>query len=154
MARRSIPRRTSRRDRVKWADVLAAQIAVLHPDLDARMHREFVFAPSGADGRPIRRWRFDLAFPAPDARGGVAVEVDGGLLTGGRHGGAPSAVRDVEKRLAATVLGWRVLHVMPSQVRSGEAVKWIEAAFGLAEPPLELRSSTWEGVARRLGVAG
>jgi len=55
---------------------------------------------------PVRRWRFDWAWPAA-ARGGVAVEIDGGQWAagGGRHNTDP----DREKLNTAAALGWRVL---------------------------------------------
>ena len=90
--------------------------------------REYHFAPE-VDGEPIRKWRLDLAAPASLQ----AIEVDGGLATGGRHGGSPAVFRDLEKRNAAAVMGWRVLHVTPSQVRGGEALQWARAFLG-AEP--------------------
>ena len=75
------------------ADLLAFQIEVLdHPS----PAREFVFAPDSG-GSPVRRWRFDFAYPDR----WLAIEVDGAFLSGGRHGGTPSAARDLEKRLAA-----------------------------------------------------
>ena len=100
--------------------------------------RQYVFA-LGEDGAAVRRWRFDLAYV--DLK--IAVEVDGGLMTGGRHGGQPSVVRDIEKRLAAAVLGWRILHFMPRQVASGEALVWLEAALGRREPPLRREDRGW-----------
>jgi len=55
---------------------------------------------------PVRRWRFDFAWPS-SSRGGVAVEVDGGQWRagGGRHNTDP----DREKLNTAAALGWRVL---------------------------------------------
>lgn len=58
---------------------------------------------------PTRRWRFDYAWP--DAR--LALEVDGGVWVGGKHGRGSGIVKDHEKRNAAAVLGWRVLLVTP-----------------------------------------
>ena len=56
--------------------------------------------------------------------------MDGSLFVGGRHGGARSSVRDVEKRNAAMLLGWRSLHVTPTDVKSGLALVLLEVAFG------------------------
>ena len=86
---------------------------------------EYMFAPV-VEGKPSRRWRFDLAWPERQ----LAVEIDGSVYTGGRHGGSPSAGRDLEKRNAAAVLGWRVLHFTPSQVRRGQARLWVRFALG------------------------
>ena len=86
---------------------------------------EYHFAPL-VDGKPVRRWRFDLAWPADL----VAVELEGSLFTGGRHGGARSAIRDVEKYNAAALLGWRVIRTVPAMVRSGAALVLVEVALG------------------------
>ena len=55
---------------------------------------------------PDRKWRFDFAWP--NVR--VAVEIDGGILSGGRHTTSISGrLRDIEKLNTAAVLGWLVL---------------------------------------------
>jgi len=69
-----------------------------------------------------RRWRFDFAWPLYK----VAVEVDGGIYSRGRHVRGTGFERDAEKRNAAVLAGWRVLHFTPSHVKSGIAVKMIE----------------------------
>jgi len=71
---------------------------------------------------PRRRWRFDFAWP--DYR--VAAEVDGGIYSRGRHVRGRGFEGDAEKRNAAVMAGWRVLHFTPRQVRSGAAVREIE----------------------------
>jgi very-short-patch-repair endonuclease len=75
---------------------------------------------------PRRAWRFDFAWP--EVR--VAVEVDGGTWTGGRHSTGLGYRRDCEKQAHAAIAGWRVLRVVPEQVRSGEAVAWVRALLG------------------------
>lgn len=64
---------------------------------------------------PVRKWRFDRAFPAAK----VAVEVDGGVWTGGRHVRPVGYQRDLEKLNAAVSLGWRVLRVTWKEVGDG-----------------------------------
>lgn len=81
--------------------------------------REFRFAPP-------RRWRFDLAWP--DRR--IAVEVQGGVWTAGRHTRGRGAEADAEKLSCAAVGGWRVLLVTRTHIESGAAVRWVEAALG------------------------
>ena len=81
--------------------------------------REYRFHPS-------RRWRFDFAWP----RSKVAVEVDGGIYSRGRHVRGKGFERDAEKRNAAVVAGWRLLHFTPRQVRNGAAVRGIEDLLG------------------------
>ena len=86
---------------------------------------EYHFAPE-VDGKPVRQWRFDLAWPAEQ----IAVELEGSLFTGGRHGGARSSIRDVEKYNAAALLGWRVIRTVPAMVKSGAALVLVEVALG------------------------
>lgn len=59
-----------------------------------------------------RKWRFDFAFPAHR----VAVEVQGGLFSGGAHVRGAALIRDHEKRNTAAMYGWRILYTTPSQV--------------------------------------
>lgn len=72
-----------------------------------------------------RRWRFDFAFVSCK----LAVEVDGGTWSGGRHVRPGGFVKDAEKKNAATLLGWRVLHVVGRQVEDGTALVLIEQAL-------------------------
>lgn len=65
---------------------------------------------------PPRRWRFDYAWEA----GKVALEVEGGVWTGGRHTRGKGFLADMEKYNTATVMGWRVLRVTPDQLKRRE----------------------------------
>lgn len=69
-----------------------------------------------------RLWRFDWAFT--EAR--VAVEVEGGAWTGGRHTRGSGFVKDIEKYAEALCLGWRVLRVTPKQIEDGTALTWCD----------------------------
>ena len=73
-----------------------------------------------------RNWRFDFAWPDQM----LAVEVDGGTFSGGRHTRGQGYEGDCEKGNEAILRGWRVMHVTSKQVESGEALEWIERAFG------------------------
>lgn len=65
---------------------------------------------------PTRGWRFDYAWVAHK----IAVEIDGGAWTSGRHTRGAGFIEDQRKRNAAAKLGWRVLHYTPD--RLGEAI--------------------------------
>lgn len=63
---------------------------------------EYCFAPP-------RKWRFDYAWP----RYKIALEVEGGIWTRGRHTRGAGFLRDMEKYNAAASLGWLVLRTTP-----------------------------------------
>lgn len=72
---------------------------------------------------PTRRWRFDFAWPDEM----LALEVEGGTHHGkSRHTTGVGFNKDCEKYNEATVLGWRILRVDSKQVKSGQALKWVE----------------------------
>lgn len=70
---------------------------------------------------PVRRWRFDFCFPDDM----VAVEVMGGGRNG-RHLRYTGYREDCVKMGEATSLGWTLLYVVGEQIKSGEALDWIQ----------------------------
>ena len=66
---------------------------------------------------PTRKWRFDFAWA--DAR--IAVEIEGGIWTSGRHTRGRGFMGDLEKYNEAQALGWRIFRFTPKQLRTGEA---------------------------------
>jgi len=76
-----------------------------------------------------RRWRFDFCWPAHS----LALEVDGGSWTGGRHTRGAGVAADCEKACEAAIRGWRVLRVDGDQVRDGRALEWVRRALLDAE---------------------
>jgi very-short-patch-repair endonuclease len=61
---------------------------------------------------PERKWRFDLAWPEVK----VAVEIEGGIYSGGRHTRPAGYIADMEKYNQASILGWTVIRVSPQQL--------------------------------------
>ena len=74
---------------------------------------------------PERRWRFDFAHPG--AR--LAVEIEGGAFSGGRHTRGSGFRADLEKYNAAVLEGWRVLRFLPEQVNNGLAIMLVNQAL-------------------------
>ena len=74
----------------------------------------------------LRDWRFDFAWPDR----GLAVEVEGGTWSGGRHTRGGGFEGDCEKYNAAALLGWKVLRFTGGMVESGLAAATLERAFG------------------------
>ena len=72
-----------------------------------------------------RRWRFDFAWPQYL----LAVEVEGGVYSGGRHTRGSGFEKDCEKYNAATKLGWRVLRCTGKTIQNGTAIRDIESCL-------------------------
>lgn len=71
---------------------------------------------------PPRRWRFDYAWPGLL----LALEVEGGVWSGGRHTRGSGFLRDMEKYNTASLLGWRVFRTTPQQIESGATFALLE----------------------------
>lgn len=79
---------------------------------------EFVFAPP-------RKWRFDYCWP----RQKVALEVEGGVWTRGRHTRGAGFLKDMEKYNEAARLGYLVLRTTPTTM-------WHDATISLIHDTL------------------
>lgn len=64
---------------------------------------------------PTRKWRFDYAWPKHK----VAVEIEGGIWTSGRHTRAGGFLADMEKYNEAGKAGYRVFRFTPTQLKKG-----------------------------------
>ena len=58
---------------------------------------------------PTRKWRFDYCIPEIK----VAIEVEGGIWTQGRHIRPKGMLGDMDKYNAAAIMGYKVLRVTP-----------------------------------------
>ena len=70
---------------------------------------------------PVRRWRFDYAIPTAK----IAIEVEGGVWTGGRHTSPKGFLNDMEKYNTATIMGWRLLRTTPDRLCSNETLQMV-----------------------------
>jgi len=80
--------------------------------------REYVF-------HPTRKWRFDFAY----LRKKLAIEVEGGTWTGGRHNSGVGFRNDCIKYNEAAILGWTVLRFTTDMISDGIAIQQIEKFF-------------------------
>ena len=62
---------------------------------------------------PKRKWRFDFCWPEIK----LAVEVEGGTWSGGRHNTGKGFEDDCEKYAEAALLGWTVLRVTGKMIK-------------------------------------
>lgn len=68
-----------------------------------------------------RRWRWDFCWPGQL----VALEIQGGLWTRGRHVRGKGYLNDMEKWNAGTLAGWRILLVTPQQLLTWQTVEML-----------------------------
>lgn len=113
-------------DALVRAALLDAALAIIKRETGITAAREHVF-------HPVRKWRFDVAFP--DAK--LAVEIDGGAWSKGRHVRGKGFIEDQRKTNAAAILGWRVLRFVWDDLESGSGyfVETILAALGCPISP-------------------
>ena len=78
---------------------------------------EFAFAA------PERKRRADIAFPGVR----VAIEIDGGTWTLGRHNRPGSVLKDMEKGNGYAARGWVVFHTPWEWIEDGEKVRELGA---------------------------
>lgn len=78
-----------------------------------------------------RQWRFDYALPLYK----IALEVEGGVWTQGRHVRPVGFLGDMNKYNTATLLGWRVFRTTPSKLLSQSTIKLIKNAINGAGLP-------------------
>lgn len=84
----------------------------------AEMVKEYRF-------HPTRKWRFDYAIPSHL----IALEVEGGVWTGGRHIRASGFLGDMEKYNNAALLGWRVFRTTPNNLYSNKTLDMVKNAL-------------------------
>ena len=109
---------------------------------------------------PVRRWRFDLAWPgrrlALEVEGGIYGQVvichkcgvkvlqkldKGGMVqvrTGGRHNRGKGYEADCLKYSTAAVMGWKVIRVTAGMIKDGSGIELIQQAID--NFPLEKRN--------------
>lgn len=109
-------KREARRQRDGAFVALLKRHGILEPE------QEFQFALGES---PPREWRFDFAWPGWT----VAVEVEGGAWSKGRHTRGAGFIADMQKYNTAALLGWKVLRITPQQMDDLNTVALIKRAL-------------------------
>lgn len=116
---------------------LAYQIRLLKLPAPEREYR-FAAMHTGGTGAGVRArlataglsdWRFDFAWPASR----IAVEVEGGGWSKGRHTRGAGFAEDMRKYDAAIRLGWTLYRCDGALIRSGQAMRTLEQMLRAAE---------------------
>jgi len=76
-------------------------------------------------GTGLQDWRMDYAWPDQM----VALEVEGGVYTGGRHTRGSGFVGDMAKYNAAGAMGWIVLRCQPKDLIKAATVEMVKRAM-------------------------
>lgn len=71
---------------------------------------------------PARKWRFDYAIPAIK----MAIEVEGGVWTGGRHTSGKGFLNDMEKYNEAALMGWCLIRTTPDRLLTSKVLDLIK----------------------------
>ena len=79
------------------------------PDFEVKFH-------------PTRKWRFDYCWQSKM----IALEVEGGVFSGGRHTRGLGFMNDIEKYNNASLLGYRLIRTTPTELRSKENIELIK----------------------------
>ena len=74
---------------------------------------------------PTRKWRYDYAILSKH----IAIEVEGGVWTGGRHTRPAGFLGDIEKYNAGALLGWRIFRVTPKGLLTTATIDMIKEAI-------------------------
>lgn len=82
---------------------------------------------------PKRRWRFDYAWEPSK----VALEVEGGVWTRGRHTRGSGFLKDMKKYNEAARLGWRVVRTTPEKLRGMETIELVADLLDTPTPTEE-----------------
>lgn len=98
-----------------------------NPDIVTAYFREMEIPKPIYEHRfhPVRKWRFDLAWPEQR----VALEVQGGLFVGGRHNRGAALIKEYEKLSTAASMGWRMLYCQPCDLLMNENIELIKRAL-------------------------
>ena len=100
------------RQRANKRPLTDAFTAICRSELRMEVVKEFRF-------HPTRRWRFDYAILSHK----IALEVEGGVFTGGRHTRSKGFLGDMEKYNEAARLGWTVVRVIPAELYTRKTVQ-------------------------------
>lgn len=77
---------------------------------------------------PPRKWRFDWAFIDEEIK--IAIEIEGGSWSGGRHTRGKGFANDLIKYRAAVMFGWRLLRYTTAEFADGLALGDVKELIG------------------------
>lgn len=91
---------------------------ICNTDMGIEVVKEHLF-------HPTRKWRLDYAVISHK----IAIEVEGGVFTRGRHVRPIGFLNDIEKYNSATLLGWRIFRVTPDDLLRTKTLNMLKEAI-------------------------
>ncbi|MGL6121415.1 MAG: hypothetical protein ACRC0V_13040 [Fusobacteriaceae bacterium] len=76
-----------------------------------------------------RKFRFDFAQKELK----IAIEIEGGVYTNGRHTRGKGFISDMQKYNLATLNGWQLLRFTPQQTKKSETIQLIKELIDISE---------------------
>lgn len=74
---------------------------------------------------PKRKWKIDFSYP--DKK--LAIEIEGGVWSRGRHTRGSGFIKDMEKYNALTEYGWRLLRFTPDDLKKQSTLDLIKKCY-------------------------
>lgn len=108
--------------RAKSVQIRDVFTTICKTDLKVDCVKEYKF-------HPVRRWRFDYAIIEHK----IALEVEGGVWTQGRHTRSQGFLGDMEKYNTATLMGWRVFRCTPDTLYKMATINLLRQAINQTE---------------------
>lgn len=118
MDRQVIKKQKKSRQTGNSAQIRDVFTVICKTDLGVECVKEYKFHPE-------RKWRFDYA--VPEYR--IALEVEGGVWTSGRHTRPQGFLGDIEKYNTATLMGWRVFRTTPTELYRTATINLLKEAI-------------------------
>lgn len=118
MYRQVIKKQKKSRQTGNSAQIRDVFTVICKTDLGVECVKEYKFHPE-------RKWRFDYA--VPEYR--IALEVEGGVWTSGRHTRPQGFLGDIEKYNTATLMGWRVFRTTPTELYRTATINLLKEAI-------------------------
>lgn len=118
MDKQTIVRKKKARNTANPPQIRDVFTVICRTDLQVECVKEYRF-------HPTRKWRFDYAIPEHK----IALEVEGGVWTRGRHTSPKGFLNDIEKYNTATLMGWRVFRTTPDDLYKSATIKLVKCAI-------------------------
>lgn len=118
MDKQTITRAKKARNTANQPQIRDVFTVICRTDLHVECVKEYRF-------HPTRKWRFDYAIPEHK----IALEVEGGVWTRGRHTSPKGFLNDIEKYNAATLMGWRVFRTTPDDLYKSATINLVKCAI-------------------------